>query len=162
MWLVILIFIGWLVLVVLKGRAFHRAFKSGQISFRMQWFCFYTYFLLPFWVLCIIAETHKIGKLYILPDAFIVIILGLIGLIIAVFIGLHMRWLWGYYLNWILLAAKTLNFAMGISIQEEDINNIAAFVVALVIFGLIYTLPNIIYFHKRKLLFTRMLIIKRS
>jgi hypothetical protein len=150
--ILVLIIICLLLLVVINPFK-----KAEQTLLPMRWFRFYTYFLLPFWVLSLLVEIHEIGKESISPDALISIIiftLGLIGLIIVVSVGLYKRRLWGYYLNWVLLAAWTLSHSLEVSIQEKDINKIVAFVIALVISGLLFALPNVIYFRKRKILFT--------
>jgi hypothetical protein len=146
--IVLLIIIGLIVLAIYTARVF----KAAQTPFLMKWFCFYTYFLLPFWVICILAEIHKMGTASILPIGFIAYTLGLIALIVAVFIGLHKRKLWGWYLNWVLLAIEVLTKILFYPVGdfEKNTRHFASYLFA----GSIYTLASVIYFRKRKVSFT--------
>jgi len=143
--LLLLIIIGLIVLVIYKARIF----KAAQTPFPMNWFCFYTYFQLPCGVIDILNEFDKMGKVSFFG-------LGLIALIVAVFIGLHKRKLWGWYLNWVLFAigvlTKILFYPVGDlgGTQFEKIGFFAGCLLA----GLLYTLANVMYFWKRKVLFT--------
>lgn len=114
----------------------------------MRWFYFYTYFLLPIWVLNSLVYIDKVKEAEILP-------LGGIALIVAVFIGLHKRWIWGWYLNWVLLTAWTLQYPLTLpSLQKfSGQEKIFAYAFALVITGFLYLWPNVVYFRKRKVLF---------
>jgi hypothetical protein len=150
--LVLSTIIGLIALVIYKARSL----KAAQTPFPMKWFCFYTYFLLPFWSLSILAQIPTAGTVSALPTWYFAYILGIMALIVAVFIGLHKRRLWGWHLNFVLLTAKTLSYPLGVAdaVQDTNENQIIVFVVGLVIFGLLFTLPHVVYFTKRRVLFT--------
>lgn len=142
---VVLAIIG---LIVWKVVSSAKADKTTTLP--MKWFYFYTYFRLPIGAILLFASTSRwIEKG---QEAFL-LVLGIIVLIVATCIGLHRRKLWGWYLNWVLLAVDTLSFPL---VEASRIQHKSAviFAICLVVIGLGYTLPNVIYFRKREVLFT--------
>lgn len=135
--LLLLIIIGLIVLVIYKAKIF----KASQTPFPMKWFCFYTYFLLPFKGLITLIVATSIS----------LILSPLLALIVAVFIGLHKRKLWGWYLNWILLIIEVITNILFYPLEklEKNPSGFAAYLFA----GLVYTVANVFYFRKRKVLF---------
>lgn len=70
----------------------------------------------------------------------------------AVFIGLHKRKLWGWYLNWVLLITEVITNILFYPVEklEKNPSGFAGYLFA----GLVYTVANVLYFRKRKVLFT--------
>jgi len=113
----------------------------------MNWFYFYTYFLLPFYVLrCLLL----IPKLLEIKNPVLSLVIFLyIALNVTVLLGLHKRRIWGWYLNWVSLAFLTLSNIYFIGV----IKNVSK--AAFLIGGVIYIASNVVYFYKRKVLFTQ-------
>jgi hypothetical protein len=116
--------------------------KAESVSLPLRWFYFYIYFLLPFqmFLSLIVLIAAPLTALIIAPY---------FALILVVFVGLYMRKLWGWYLNWFLLATGALG-----NILFHPVKDLSEFV-AYLLAGLIFTVANVVYFWKRKVLFTK-------
>jgi hypothetical protein len=114
--------------------------KAENISLPLRWFYFYTYFLLPFQMFLSLI-------VLIAAPLTVLIMAPYFALTLVVFVGLYMRKLWGWYLNWFLLATGALGNIL--FYPAKDLSQFVAYLFA----GLIYTVSNVVYFWKRKVLF---------
>ena len=135
-----------------------------------KWLWFYTYIGLPFSILLVIMylgglPTIVFDKLSSLPSH---LVLGFIILLISTASGLRKRKLWAYVLNWLVLIVECLAFPFSQTsayILEEWLaypfsqnisalfNFALAYIFMAILFGLVWFLPNAMYFKKRKHLF---------
>ncbi len=120
-------------------------------AFPVKWLKFYTYFRIPLFIL--ISFVFLIFTIVYFRVPFISGILSIIFTIfiimgIFLFIGLHLRKLWGWKLNWYFLSIEIL---FGVFSKFEG----KAQFIGLLLGGiLIWFIPNYIYFFKRKSLFS--------
>jgi len=108
----------------------------------LNWFNFYTYFRLPVGVALeffgILITGNYTDLIIMVPMAIFV------GLVI---LGLHRRRLWGLRLNWLLLIMEAFSFPLRVhTIIPYD----GMFIIAVIL----WVVPNVIYFEKRRDLFS--------
>ncbi len=108
----------------------------------IKWLNFYTYFRLPFSVIIGFFWAFTSTDIFVLSVQIIFSILPIFTII-----GLHKRKLWGWKLNWILLALDMILYP----IERSD--TLTVYVILVILLGLIWFLPNYIYFKKRRHLF---------
>lgn len=123
-------------------------------SLPTRWLTFYTAVRLPLGALMWLGAAFVIaGQTGSSGFGFVSIsVLALVALIIATAVGLAKRTLWGWRLNNVLLGVE-LFLTSYAKCAEHAPPNLAVFVVFLVALGLVWTLPNLIYFWKRRPLF---------
>ena len=116
-----------------------------------QWLWFYTYIRLPLSILL------SLNQLITAKD--ISLLVGLIGLIILLicnFVGLSRRTAWGYKLNWYVLVIECLLFPFKPDLPPNYIELTPLLYLAFAgLCALVWFLPNLIYFKKRKGLFIK-------
>ena len=119
-----------------------------------QWLKFWTYFRLPFGLLISIGSLYDLSG-FSASEREVVIIVFMVILIatIAAIAGLHLRQLWGWKLNWVVLVSECISYPL---IKAENINEtelLGFLMIGWIIMGLAWGLPNYIYFKKRRVLF---------
>ena len=67
--------------------------------------------------------------------------------LILVFYGLHKRFLWGWKLNWGLILIEIF------TLSNNGFTTFKEFLIRVLIFTILWGVPNYIYFKKRKILF---------
>lgn len=114
--------------------------NQGKGDSSLSWFNFYVYFRLPAGII--------VSFLFLFSGGLIAF-LNLIDIAIGgtLFWGLKERKLWAYKMNFVVLIAETVLRPL------ERANDMIEFVIFIAIFGLLWLLPNWIYFKKRKYLF---------
>lgn len=128
--------------------------KTGAQDKRLgtAWLTFYVYGRLPLGILLTVAEYTSFRALYadepVTRSVGTVIVGFTLLLLVFLFIGLHLRKLWGWWLNWFVLVYDLVLRSF------EKADDPAMFVGLLVVLGLIWLLPNAIYFGKRRCLFS--------
>lgn len=119
-----------------------------------KWLSFYTYGFLPFRIVAglvpVLAQYDKLREAGYSPtisfqDLAPSIIWGIFTLVVLY--GLHKRQMWGWTINWVYLFAFVLGSPVG------NTREFGTYVVAIILLGLVFLLPNFIYFKKRKVLF---------
>ena len=124
---------------------------SGHKELPTSWLSFYAYAYLPFNIIASIALTsdQHFGQRgttdtagFILYFVFIIAIAVFKGFIVY---GLHKRRLWAWTLNWVVLCSIVLLGPIGRG---------ANYFVVFLSLGLVFFLPNFIYFKKRRSLFS--------
>jgi len=123
-----------------KGVIDNKLLNQGHEPLSLSWFNFYVYFRLPAGIV--------VSFLFLFFGGLITF-LSLIEIAIAgaLFWGLKERKSWAYKMNFVVLIAETILRPLG------SISSVMEFVIFVVIFSLIWLLPNWIYFKKRKYLF---------
>jgi hypothetical protein len=128
--------------------------NDAKSSISTKWLSFYTYGLLPFYVftgfVSILVEYDKLVEAgYNVTLTFRHFFPPIIGGIftLVVLYGLHKRKMWGWTINWVYL------FAIVLSSPLVHTREIGAYLVAVFLLGLVFLLPNLIYFRKRQVLF---------
>ena len=124
----------------IKESVFSNINKNKGGDKPLGWFNFYVYLRMP---LGIITSAMYIyfGGLIAFLSIIDIIIIGLL------FWGFKKRKLWAYKMNFIVLIAETILRPLGKSFD------FMSFVIFVIITGLLWLLPNWIYFKKRKYLF---------
>lgn len=124
-------------------------------KFSTRWLSFYTFVYLPFGFLTsfvlILAEYDKLVE-----RGYVVTFnpLGLVPIITEgifrcfIIYGLHKRRLWAWICNWFLLCSTVL---INPIFYARDIG---PYLVAVVLLGIVFFLPNFFYFKKRRVLFS--------
>jgi hypothetical protein len=115
------------------------------------WLNFYGYVRIPFGVLIWTMQSiPEVFRFYPSGAAFLTLALFALYLciFISLFIGLHRRHLWGWRLNWFALIFEVLVVALN---GAEDA---ISFFISLIIWVLVWIVPNAIYFKKRRFLFS--------
>jgi len=128
--------------------------KDAKPNISTKWLSFYTYWLLPFYVFTgfgrILVEYDKLveagNNVNLTFQHFVPPIIGGIFTLVVLY-GLHKRKMWGWTINWVYLFALVLSSPLG------NTREIGAYLVAVFLLGLVFLLPNLIYFWKRKVLF---------
>ena len=124
-----------------------------------KWLWFYTYIRMPSGILGLLGELGTINELAKKDALSLLVSLmysGLLILLICNIVGLSRRTAWGYKLNWCVLAVECL-VAPFSAIPEGSVLGQFYFLtysLVLAIVLLIWLLPNVIYFRKRKHLFS--------
>lgn len=114
-----------------------------------KWLDFCVYIRLPLMAVTALALPFIEGALSTSELAGTILVAGPIStLLIILAVGLHRRRLWAWKALWILLVAEWLIFPI-----RNEIPELPAYVVALVLGGLIWMWPNYVYFTKRRVLF---------
>jgi hypothetical protein len=108
--------------------------------FYMKWFYFYSYILLPVLTISMLARINRLESI----ESYIALMLCVY--LIITLIGLYLRRLWGWKMNWVILVFLTLQSPI------QGIKRIS-YLTGLVIMAYIWLFPNYIYFKKRKHLF---------
>jgi len=110
----------------------------------MTWFIFYTYVRMPYGLLMLIGGAVN-------ADVPIYQTVSLIYslFIIAVFLGLAFRKIWGWYLNLVLLLSDAVFFSFQFFQGEASY-----LIILLLVFVGIWLFPNYLYFKKRMHWFT--------
>lgn len=124
----------------------------------IKWLVVYTYALIP--AAIVLSLAYVVAALAGLdtslfqdvgappPGSFAVGRLALmLPLHVVLFIGLHRRRLWGWYLNYVVLVLGVL---LGPSRWAEDIET---YIGVVALGGFVWLLPNVVYFNRRKHLF---------
>ena len=112
----------------------------------LKWFKFWCYVLLPLngciSILAFIGFLEGIGILF-----------GVIGALqFLVAYGLHKRKMWAWGWNWVLVALTWFAISMPSTYADVD-DMIVRFLILFVFTGLIWMLPNYIYWKNRKYIF---------
>ena len=106
----------------------------------MTWFYVYVYVRLPLTFLGAVTWV-AVNPLLAL---FLLLLHG------CLFFGLHRRRLWGWQLNWCVLAVEALLYPLTLGLSDDA----GMMLLPIVILSLVWVLPNAIYFKKRQHLFT--------
>lgn len=114
--------------------------NQGRGDLSLSWFNFYVYFRLPAGIVVSFMFLFFGG----LTTFFNLMDIAVIG---TLFWGLKERKLWAYKMNFVVLIAETILRPL------ERVSDITGFIMSVILFGLIWLLPNWIYFKKRKYLF---------
>lgn len=124
-------------------------------SLPIRWLNFYVYFRIPASIVLSVIYGLLIFALYSVDTTValfalfaLIFIAAYICLAVFLFVGLHRRRRWGWKLNWFLLGLDFLLGALGYPGRVI----IHFFSVGVLAFG--WLLPNVIYFKKRRHLFT--------
>lgn len=133
-------------------------FKTSQTGKSLKWFKFYVYFRIPSGILLGFLSIFLLLKLENYPVSSVVFLVFNIFILIVLFLGLSNKDIWAWKFNFFVLIYET------ITISFNAIKSVAGligedflafgFLFNLVIGGLIWLLPNWIYFKKRKYLFS--------
>lgn len=136
------------------------AFFESKGGLTTKWLTFYTYVRTPLSILLMIATKPEmmpqtIGIVFAFYRGVIIIAL------VALLVGLHRRRLWAWRLNWFMLAEETLTTPFSILLEDSGVslaNQGLQFIyidyfIGLAIISLMWFLPNLIYFRKRRVLF---------
>ena len=117
----------------------------------MQWFKFYTYVRIPLGILYVLfVAPFQIAQATSRTVAAVIVAIAAVDVVLLLFLffGLHRRRLWGWRLNWFVLALETLLFPL---LGVRDVTSmITMFLVALAL----WFWPNATYFRERKDAFT--------
>lgn len=128
--------------------------NENKESIGTKWLIFYTYVFLPFRILAgfapVLATYDKLVEAGYQPtltfqDFIPSIIWGVFTMVVLY--GLHRRQAWGWTINWVYMFAIVLGSPAG------NTKGAGPYLVAVILLGLIFLLPNIIYFKKRRHLF---------
>jgi len=119
-----------------------------------QWLKFWTYFRLPFGLLIAIGYLYDFdgldaGEMAVTLAWFMIIFAATI----ATIVGLHLRKLWGWKLNWVLLVSECFFYPFSMAENTSGTELLWLLIVGWIILGLGWGLPNFIYFKKRRVLF---------
>ena len=127
----------------IKRLALEPASSQATSTLSMKWFQFYTYFRLPIGALVSFLEI-------LVMEEYVFGLITLFDFILmtAVFWGLHKRRLWGWRLNFGFLILHALFFPLQSTSGIPYIFQLGAIIA-------VWVVPNIIYFEKRRHLFTR-------
>ncbi len=114
-------------------------------SKNLGWFNFYVYIRLP---LSVILGILNLLVLIDLHSNVIWIVVSVLQIVISgvLFWGLKKRKLWAWEMNFFVLIFETIILAL----SKLDVT---MFIITIILFGLIWVLPNWIYFNNRKFLF---------
>lgn len=123
---------------ILKERNEWREEKIDK-NLPFNWFEFYVYFRIPAGLIFIVISFILTPDIFLMINAILLVIL---------FRGLKNRTLWGWRLNFAVLVLEALFMPMGLATST------ISYPWMVVIVGLIWTLPNWIYFLERKHLFS--------
>lgn len=125
---------------------------TSDIDINMKWYNFYTYFLLPFSLI--------VNIFLILGSYDYINFLLLLSLIWFVYLGITFAFLLfkkkiGYYLNIALIISNPIIvYCLNIiNLAYEDIAYGIAYTIGFMIFALPWSILNLLYFKKRKILF---------
>ena len=114
----------------------------------LKWFKFYVYFRIPFYILSLIFVFFSDLELIQSNFVYLSLLILIIGFYVFLFIGMYRKRMWGWHLNW---------FALILDVLSNPINrskNTSEYLIAIIITGLVWFWPNLVYFNKRKFLFT--------
>jgi len=120
-----------------------------EMGMNVGWLNFYTYIRIPFTIILSIAYVIHVLMLGNLPYFFLIVFFTAIEMcfLVFLFIGLHKRKRWGWWLNWLSLVGEIL---IGPLAKAKDP---AEYYVTVFFMLLVWLLPNTIYFMKRYKLF---------
>jgi len=140
---------------VLRRRAAERNERlPAGTPLSMQWFKFYTYVRIPLGILYVLFVTPPlVAQALSRPAAVAIVAITTVyvALLLFLFLGLHRRRLWGWRLNWFVLAIETLLLLL-LSVQAAaDLTS----VITMFLVGLaLWFWPNAAYFRERRDVFT--------
>ena len=118
--------------------------KPKQLG--LKWFKFWCYVLLP-----LNGCISMLAFLVLFED--IGILFGVIGALqFLVAYGLHKRRMWAWGWNWLLVALTWVVMSMPSTFADVD-DMIVRFLILFVFTGLIWMLPNYVYWKNRKIIF---------
>ena len=130
--------------------------KSNSKKLKTGWLSFYSYIRLPLTCLGLFGQTPGVG----VSNQEFLWGFGLCIFIIFIIFGLANRWKWGWWLNWGYIVIEWLGVALSpltnktqSEIEHFNANDLTVLIVFFVLWGLIWVLPNSIYFYKRRVLF---------
>lgn len=120
----------------------------------MKWYNFYTYFILPFMMFTNISIL--IPNIYTITPFYLIFALLQFVYIGITFALLLCKWKIGYYFNLAyLFITPIFAFISNIStLENENIYYIIGYIIGTAIAIAIWIIPNVVYFRKRKDLFT--------
>lgn len=123
--------------------------RLPRIDLPMNWFRFYVYFANPFGMLIGLIILFQYDSGFLAFISFLLIILQ--GIIIW---GLHIRKIWAWKVNFILLALFSVEKGFNVMDRavDYDISKGSVIMIAIII-GLTWAILNSVYFIKRKHLF---------
>jgi len=128
---------------------------SGEKQLGNRWLDLYTYGLMPLGIILQLAGISVRDVTTFLSS--LALALPFIIFQIVVLIGLSKRRLWGWKINFYFIIIISIDHALA-SVMINDTDTIseftALFFIGLIIVFLLIALPNIIYFNKRKYLFS--------
>lgn len=113
---------------------------------KTKWFNLYLYFVLPAIAVLSLFQIKKIGYIEAYLALYVI-------LIITAIFGLYRRKLWGWNLNWIIIVMYTASLTSLVTNKTK-----IPYWILLVIKIIVWFLPNLIYFKRRKQLFSGKLI----
>lgn len=116
----------------------------------MKWYNFYTYFILPFMMFTNISIL--IPNIYTITPFYLIFALLQFVYIGITFALLLCKWKIGYYFNlvFLLITPITTLFFNISTLENQSISYIIGYIIGFGIPIAIWTIPNIIYFRKRK------------
>jgi hypothetical protein len=114
----------------------------------ISWLNFWTYFRLPAGLVLFGLYGHLYAR-----SPLGIIYLAYFVVVAATVVGLHERSLWGWKLNWVVLFGEWLLMPLR-TIRFESQEFFGSYSIMLVMLGIVWVLPNFIYFKKRRCVFT--------
>jgi len=121
-------------------------------NLKIKWLEFWIYFSLPLGFISLLLFPFVTG-LYKIDVVFPIIYVSLSILYIFTNIGLYLRKLWGWYLNWFVILIGTLLGAIPIHVDPSSKDYVGILLMKLILLAIFWLLPNIQYWKKRKILF---------
>ena len=119
--------------------------KAEPEKLKTRWLRFWTYVYLPLSCLAILGQEG---------NGIVFVVLGQIVFTIFVFVGLKRRRKWGWWLNWGVIALHwKRTIEVGPIENYFNVENLLGLIAVFLLGGLIWVLPNSIYFYKRRVLF---------
>jgi len=123
----------------------------GNEPLSTKWLSFYTFVRLPLSAILVLSQSLGYPGQTLSGTALFMNMVFFVFIVLVV-IGLGNRAGWGWRLNYILLTFEALNFASGKTLESKQYG-FGFFLIVLVLIGLCWSLPNAIYFWKRRHLF---------
>ena len=143
----IAIVLAYIILLIFCARR-----KNKKLSTRWLWF--YTYIRLPLGML--LALLLLLGSIvqYDGNPLKAIICTGIFLLYLSTYLGLSKREWWGWNLNWLFLILEVLLYPFALA-REVPFHNSTEYLIGVGLCAFWWFLPNLIYFQKRKCLFSK-------
>ena len=128
--------------------------ENEEKEFSMKWWDFNQYIRFPFGILSVLTFFIQYSKLTLNSISSLLFILNIANgaLLIVTYYHFLKRNKVGYKLLNVFLICELLVSTFNLAIKSEKFD-IISFVVFIIVYGIVWTLPNYIYFRKRKSLF---------
>ena len=129
--------------------------SPGPTEHGTMWLGFWAYFSLPFGALANVLLLMAVNRKATLTLALVLIPYAILQ--IAVAYGLHKRRLWAWQLNWGIIVVTYIVMCSPIQLHNRFVRGTDLLILIMfkvVVFGLAWLWPNLVYWSKRRALFS--------